>query len=53
MGAVIQATGMGIKACAFSVDAMDDINNITVGKAITEIVKQLLNADTPRGRLST
>jgi broad specificity polyphosphatase/5'/3'-nucleotidase SurE len=53
MGAAIQVAGKGIKAYAFSMDAMDDINNITLGKAITEIVQQLLNPDTPRGRFST
>ena len=38
MGAAIQVAGKGIKAYAFSMDAMDDINNITLGKAITEVV---------------
>ena len=35
MGAAIQVAVKGIKTYAFSMDTMDDINNITLGKAIT------------------
>ena len=51
MGAAIQAAGKGIKACAFSMDAVDDINNQNVRNVVTEIVRELVHSDTPRAAL--
>ena len=51
MGAAIQAAGKGIKACAFSMDAVDDISDQNVRNVITEIVRELVHNDTPRAAL--
>jgi len=51
MGAAIQAAGKGIKSCAFSMDAVDDINDPNVRNAITEIVREVIHNDTPRAAL--
>jgi 5'-nucleotidase len=51
MGAAIQASGKGTKACAFSMDAVDDINDQNVRNVTTEIVRELIHKDTPRAAL--
>ena len=51
MGAAIQGAGKGIKSCAFSMDAVDDINDQNIGNVITAIVQELIHSDTPRAAL--
>jgi len=46
MGAAIQASGQGVKACAFSMDVEDDFDDITVRKIIIAIVTEALSPDT-------
>jgi 5'-nucleotidase len=51
MGAAIQAAAKGLKACAFSMDATDDIDDQQVGSIVSSISTELVNEDTPRGAL--
>lgn len=51
MGAAIQAAAKGVKACAFSMDAADDIDDQIVGNVIGSITSELLDPETPRGGL--
>ncbi len=51
MGAAITASAKGVKACAFSMDAEDDITSHAVGEVITAITRELIDSVTPRGGL--
>jgi 5'-nucleotidase len=51
MGAAIQAAAKGVKACAFSMDAADDIDDPLVGSVVGSIVSELLDPETQRGGL--
>jgi len=51
MGAAIQASGKGVKACAFSMDALDDFEDSTVKNVVEAIVSEVLSDATPRGAL--
>ena len=51
MGAAIQAAGKGIKSCAFSMDAVDDISDQNIRNVITEVVRELVHNDTPLAAL--
>ncbi|NQW21370.1 MAG: 5'/3'-nucleotidase SurE [Chloroflexi bacterium] len=50
-GASIVASALGIKTCAFSMDAEDDINDSQVNSVITAITRELASVDTPQGSL--
>jgi 5'-nucleotidase len=51
MGAAIQAAAKGVKACAFSMDATDDMEDQIVADVIARITNELLDSETPRGGL--
>lgn len=51
MGAAIQASGKGIKACAFSMGMGGDLEDPVAGRAVTAIARELLDPETPRGAL--
>ena len=50
-GAVIIAAAIGVKACAFSIDALDDVDDQLVGGIITATTRELVGSDTPRDGL--
>ena len=50
-GAVIIAAAIGVKACAFSIDALDDVDDQLVGRIINATTRELVSPDTPRGGL--
>jgi 5'-nucleotidase len=51
MGAAIQASSKGVKACAFSLGLGGDINDSVAGVITGAITKELLSAETARGAL--
>jgi len=50
-GAAIIASALGVRACAFSMDAMDPVNDLTVADVITAITNELMCPETPSGSL--
>ena len=50
-GAAIIASALGMRACAFSMDAMDHVNDFTVANVITAITNELMSHETPSGSL--
>ena len=51
MGAAIQASGKGVKACAFSMGIGGDLEDDTAGNVANAIAAELLSSYTPRGSL--
>ena len=51
MGAAIQASGKGVKACAFSMDIEDNFEDATVKKIIGAIVTEALKSETQQAGL--
>ena len=50
-GAAIIASALGMRACAFSMDAVDPVDDFTVANVITAITNELISPDTPSGSL--
>jgi 5'-nucleotidase len=51
MGAAIVGSAKGVKSCAFSMDATDDIDDQQVRSIITSVATELISDETPRGAL--
>ena len=51
MGAAIQASGKGVKACAFSLGMDGDLEDAKMGDVANAIAVELLSSYTPRGSL--
>ncbi|MEC9293682.1 MAG: 5'/3'-nucleotidase SurE [Chloroflexota bacterium] len=50
-GAAIIASSLGLRACAFSMDAMDPLNDLTVANVVKVITDELMSPETPLGSL--
>ncbi|MDA1279680.1 MAG: 5'/3'-nucleotidase SurE [Chloroflexi bacterium] len=50
-GAAIIAAALGVKTCAFSMDALDDLGDQLVGKVIAGVTRELISFETPRAGL--